>query len=89
MHTTCHCLTIVIDICWLDQASVYKFIEIMFSMFHFALPRCQNLCITGPLFGNDIVQDEGLDIIGEGLATLKNMAADMNEVSSFASFLVI
>lgn len=24
-------------------------------------------------------QDEGLDIIGEGLATLKNMAADMNE----------
>jgi hypothetical protein len=32
------------------------------------------------------VQDEGLDIIGEGLETLKNMAADMNEVASCSSF---
>ncbi|XBJ27302.1 hypothetical protein VPH35_004586 [Triticum aestivum] len=31
-------------------------------------------------------QDEGLDVIGEGLATLKNMASDMNEVASCASF---
>ena len=61
----------------------------VFHWFQFALPGCENLPITGPLFGNDIVQDEGLDIIGEGLATLKNMAADMNEVFSFASFLVI
>lgn len=27
------------------------------------------------------LQDQGLDMISEGLGTLKNMASDMNEVS--------
>jgi len=41
------------------------------------------------VFGNEILQDEGLDAIGEGLETLKNMASDMNEVACCALFLVI
>jgi hypothetical protein len=47
-----------------------------------------SLC-TDFVFGNKILQDEGLDVIGEGLETLKNMASDMNEVPCSASFLVI
>lgn len=40
------------------------------------------------------IQDQGLDMISEGLDTLKNMAHDMNEViyllcSSFSSLLII
>lgn len=31
--------------------------------------------------GRSIFQDQGLDVISEGLDTLKNMAHDMNEVS--------
>ena len=50
---------------------------------------CLHWILTRPAIGNDILQDEGLDVIGEGLATLKNMASDMNEVASGASFLVI
>ena len=50
---------------------------------------CFHWILTRPGFCNDILQDEGLDVIGEGLATLKNMASDMNEVASCASFLVI
>jgi len=34
------------------------------------------------------LQDEGLDIISEGLDTLKNLALDMNEVMNLV-FLVI
>lgn len=34
------------------------------------------------------LQDEGLDIISEGLDTLKNLALDMNEVTNLV-FLVI
>jgi hypothetical protein len=34
------------------------------------------------------LQDEGLDIISEGLDTLKNLALDMNEVINLV-FLVI
>jgi hypothetical protein len=37
------------------------------------------------VYGIEILQDEGLDIIGEGLETLKNMASDMNEVGCCAS----
>lgn len=29
---------------------------------------------------SDFVQDQGLEVIAEGLDTLKNMAHDMNEV---------
>lgn len=29
---------------------------------------------------NDPMQDQGLEVISEGLDTLKNMASDMNEV---------
>lgn len=38
-----------------------------------------------------LFQDQGLDVIGEGLDTLKNMAHDMNEVCSctFLPFLVL
>ena len=50
---------------------------------------CFHWILTRPHFCNDILQDEGLDVIGEGLATLKNMASDMNEVASRACFLVI
>ena len=32
------------------------------------------------------MQDEGLDVIGEGLETLKNMASDMNEVDCCTFF---
>jgi hypothetical protein len=45
-----------------------------------------NFCVTRPAFRNDILQDEGLDIIGEGLETLRNMAADMNEVTILCFF---
>lgn len=31
----------------------------------------------------DFIQDQGLDVIAEGLDTLKNMAGDLNEVSSY------
>lgn len=43
------------------------------------------LCFN--MWGNfDFVQDQGLDVIAEGLGTLKDMAHDMNEVS-FIPFL--
>jgi hypothetical protein len=39
---------------------------LFFSLFSFcASTRCKNFCLTRPLLGNDIVQDEGLVIIGE------------------------
>lgn len=34
------------------------------------------------------LQDQGLDVIAEGLDTLKNMAHDMNEVSHLLSLLL-
>jgi hypothetical protein len=34
-------------------------------------------------------QDQGLDVISEGLDTLKNMAGDMNEVSCFCVLLLV
>ena len=50
---------------------------------------CFHWILTRPRFCNDILQDEGLDVIGEGLATLKNMASDVNGAVSCASFLVM
>lgn len=35
------------------------------------------------------LQDQGLDVIAEGLDTLKNMAHDMNEVGYFFYFFAI
>lgn len=35
----------------------------------------------------DLIQDEGLDVIAEGLDTLKDMAHDMNEVCSLTILL--
>lgn len=34
-------------------------------------------------------QDQGLDVIAEGLDTLKDMAHDMNEVSVFLTFVFL
>jgi len=54
-----------------------------FSSFSFILFCYSKL---DSVFGNEILQDEGLDAIGEGLETLKNMASDMNEVACCAIF---
>lgn len=37
----------------------------------------------------DFIQDQGLDVIAEGLDTLKHMAGDMNEVCSNFQVLTI
>lgn len=36
---------------------------------------------------SDFVQDQGLEVIAEGLDTLKNMAHDMNEVWAAALYI--
>lgn len=58
--------------------------ELLVSFFHIACSES--------LHGSymlDFIQDQGLDVIAEGLDTLKHMAGDMNEVCSNFQVLTI